>query len=70
MSTFLFQLELPDIVFEQIVFNTRPKIEKHMLIVVDNSTNEEQLSQPTLTNNKPFKVAITFLSGYNGIFMY
>ena len=35
---------------------------------MDNSTHEEHLSQPLQTNNKQFKIAITFLTGYNGIF--
>ena len=29
---------------------------------------EEHLSQPLQTNNKQFKIAVTFQSGYNGIF--
>ena len=53
---------------EQIAYNTRPKIEEHMLIIKDKSTHEEHLSQPLQTNNKQFKMAITFLSAYNGIF--
>ena len=53
---------------EQIAFNTRPKIEEHLLIVMHVSTHEEHLSQPLQTNNKQFKVAITFLSGYNSLF--
>ena len=53
---------------EQIAFNTRPKIEEHLLIVMKESTHEEHLSQPLQTNNKQFKVAITFLSGYNSLF--
>ena len=61
-------MELPSKILEQIAFNTRPKIEEHMLIVMDRSTHEEHLSQPLQTNNKQFKVAITFLSAYNGIF--
>ena len=61
-------MELPSKLLEQIAFNTRPKIEEHMLIVMDKSTHEEHLSQPLKTNNKQFKIAITFLSGYNGIF--
>ena len=32
------------------------------------STDEEHLSQPLQTNNKQFKIAVTFLTGYNGIF--
>ena len=39
-----------------------------MLNVMDKSTHEEYLSQPLQTNNKQFKIAVTFLSGYNGIF--
>ena len=61
-------MELPSKLLEQIAFNTRPKIEEHMLIVMVKSTHEEYLSQPLQTNNKQFKLAITFLTGYNGIF--
>ena len=61
-------MELPTIILERIAFNTRAKIEEHMLIVMDKSTHEEHLSQPLQTNNKQFKIAITFLSAYNGIF--
>ena len=39
-----------------------------MLIVVDKSSHEEHLFQPLQTNNKQFKIAVTFLSAYNGIF--
>ena len=35
---------------------------------MDESTHEEHLSQPLQTNNKQFKMAVTFLTGYNGIF--
>ena len=61
-------MELPSKLLEQIAYNTRPKIEEHMLIVMDKSTHEEHLSQPLQTNIKQFKIAVTFLSGYNGIF--
>ena len=53
---------------EQIAFNTGPKIEEHLLIVMDKSTYKEHLSQPLQTNNKQFKIALTILSGYTGIF--
>ena len=53
---------------EQIAYNTRPKIEEHMLIIMDKITHEEHLSQPLQTNKKQFKIAITYLVGYNGIF--
>ena len=39
-----------------------------MLIVMDKSAHEEHLSQPLPTNKKQFKIAVTFLTGYNGIF--
>ena len=61
-------MELPSKLLEQIAFNTRPKIEEPMLIVMDKSTHEEHLYQPLQTNNKQFKIAVTFLTGYNGIF--
>ena len=61
-------MELPSELLEQIGFNTRAKIEEHMLIVMDKSTHEEHLSQPLQTNNKQFKIAVTFLTGYSGIF--
>ena len=61
-------MELSSKLLEQIAFNTRPKIEEHILIVMDNSTHEEHLSQPLQTNNKQFKIAVTFLTAYNGIF--
>ena len=61
-------MELPSKLLEQIAFNTRSKVDEHMLIVMDKSTHEEHLSQPLQTNNKQFKIAVTFLSAYNGIF--
>ena len=61
-------MELPSQLLEQIAFNTRPKIEEHMLVVMDKSTHEDYLFQPLQTNNKQFKLAVTFLSGYNGFF--
>ena len=36
-------MELPNKLLEQIAFNTKPKIEEHMLIVMDESTHEEHL---------------------------
>ena len=61
-------MELPSKLLEQIAFNTRPKIEEHMLIIMDKSVHEEHLSESLQTNNKQFKIAITFLTGCNGIF--
>ena len=61
-------MELPSKLLEQIAFNTRPKIEEHILVIMNKSTHEEHLSQPLQTNNKQFKIGVTFLTGYNGIF--
>ena len=61
-------MELPSQLLEQIAYNTRSRIEEHMLIVMNKSTHEEHLSQPLQTNNKQYKIAVTFLTGYNGIF--
>ena len=61
-------MELPSKLLEQIAINTRPKTEEHMLIVMDKSTHEGHLFQPLQTNNKQFKIAVTFLTGCNGIF--
>ena len=59
---------LPSKLLEQIAYNSRSKIEEHMLNIMDKSTHEEHLFQPSQTNNKQFKIAIKFLSAYNGIF--
>ena len=61
-------MELPIKVLKQIAYNTRSKKEEHMLIVMDESTHKEPLSQPLQANSKQFKLAVTFLTGYNGIF--
>ena len=61
-------MELPSKLLEQIAYNTRPKIEEHMLIVMEKSTHEQHLFQPLQTNKKQYKIAVTFLTGYNGVF--
>ena len=61
-------MELPSKLLEQIAFNTRPKVEEHILFDMDKSTHEEHLSQPLQTNNKQFEITVTFLAAYNGIF--
>ena len=61
-------MELPGKISEKITFNTKPQTEEHKLIDMDKSTNEENVFPPLQTNNKQFKVAITFLTAYNGIF--
>ena len=59
-------MELPSKKLKQISYNTRPKIEEHISIVMDKSTHEEHLSQPLQTHNKQFETATNFLTGYNG----
>ena len=61
-------MEIASKLLEQIAYNTRPKIEEHILIIMNKATHEEHLSQPLQTNNKQFKIVVTFLSAYNGIF--
>ena len=61
-------MEIVSNLSEQIAFNTRPKIEEHILIIMNKSTHEEHLFQTLQTNNKQFKIAVTFLSAYNGNF--
>ena len=61
-------MELPSKLLEQIAFNTRPKVEEHMLVLMNKSTHEEHLFQSLQTNIKQLKIAVTFLTGYNGIF--
>ena len=62
-------MTIPSKIIEQIAFNTRPKIEGHILVATNNSTHEQHLSQPLQTRKKPFERAVTFLTGYNGIFI-
>ena len=47
-------MELLSKTLEPIAFNRRPKIEEVMLLIMDNSTHEEHLSQPLQTNSKQF----------------
>ena len=50
-------MELPSKILEQSAFDRGPKIEEHMLIVMHNSTHQEQLSQLLQTNNKQFFIS-------------
>ena len=61
-------MELPSELLEQMAFNTRPKIEEHMLIILDKSIHEEHSFQPIQKNIIQFKIASIFLSANNGIF--
>ena len=62
------KMELPISLLGQIAFNTRSKNEEHMLIILNESIHEGHLYQPLQTNKKQFKIAVTFLTAYNGIF--
>ena len=61
-------MEPPKKLLEQIEFDTRRKIEDHMLMVIDKYTHEEKSSQPLQTISKQFEIAVTFLTRYNGNF--
>ena len=61
-------MELPSKVLEQIAFDTRPKIQENNLVVLDKTIHEKHLSQSLPTYNKQCKIAVTFLTGYNGVF--
>ena len=61
-------MKLPSKLLEQIANNTRSRIEKQLLIVMNESTHEENLCQALQTSIKQFKIAVTFLTGQNGIF--
>ena len=62
-------MELPIKLLEEIVYSTKPKIEEHLLIIMDDSIYEEHLSQPLQTNDKQLIIALTFLTAYNDIFI-
>ena len=62
------KMEIPSKLLDQIAFDTRSKIEEHLLIGMNKSTHAKHLSQPLQASNKQFKIAMTFLFGYNGIF--
>ena len=61
-------MELPSKLVEQIAFNTRTNIVEHILTAMDKFTHEEHLSQSLQINNKQFKLAVTFWTGYNDLF--
>ena len=61
-------MELLSKLLEQIAYNTGPKVEELMLVVMDKRTHEEHLSQSLQTNNEQIEIPVTFLTGYNGIF--
>ena len=52
-------MKLPSKILEQITFITRPKLQEHMMIVMDKSMHVEHLSQSLQTNDKQFNIAVT-----------
>ena len=54
------EMEHPSKLLKQIAFKTRSKIEEHILVVMDKSAREEQLSQPLENYKKQFEKALTF----------
>ena len=61
--------KLPSKILEQYDFDTRPKKEEHIWInSMDKSTHEEHLSQSLQTNDKQFRITVSFLADSNGIF--
>ena len=56
-------MEVSSKLLEQIAYNTRSRVEVHMLVTMDKSRHEEHLYQPFQTNNKEFKIAVTLLTG-------
>ena len=68
LISFLLNMIPTSKLLEQIVFKKRPKIEKHTLYVMEYYTEVENLSHPLHTNNKQFKIGVTFPTDYNGIF--
>ena len=63
-------MELPSNLIQQKIFNTKPNFKKHMLNNLDKSIHEHHLSQLIQTINEQFKIALTFLTGYNAIFIF
>ena len=53
-------MEIASKLLQQKVYNTRPKIEEHILVIMNKSNHEEHLLQPLQTNNKQFRIAVTF----------
>ena len=63
-------MELPSKMLEQIAYNTRPKTEEHMSIVIfmEKSTHEEHLFQPLHFDDRQFEMTEKSLTDYIGIF--
>ena len=53
-------MELSSDILELIAFNTRPKIENHMVIIMDKSKHDESLAQLTQTKEMKSKSLLVF----------
>ena len=54
----------------QMFFNIRSETEKHILVVVDRSTQEEKLCPPLQTIIEHLKSDVTSIADYNGVFEF
>ena len=63
-------MELHAKTLKQFPFNTRSKIEEHLLKVMDKNTHGEHLHQPLQTNIKQFKIATIFLTSHDESFNF
>ena len=63
-------MELLSKILERTAFNTRPKVEEHVLNIIDKPTHEEHKFQLLHTHNKQYKLflIVTFLDVTNGSF--
>ena len=61
-------MHLPSKNLKRIALITGAKIEQYFRNVLDKSIHEEHLSLQLQTNIEQFKLAVNFLTGYNGIF--
>ena len=61
-------MDTPNEQMEQRAFNTTTQFVEKLFNEMNKSTHRENLSQPLRTMNKQFKTAVTFLTGYNGVF--
>ena len=53
-------MELANKLLDQNAFNTRPKIEEQLLIVMDKSIHEENSAQPLQTKKNSVKSVLLF----------
>ena len=63
-------MELASLLSQQLASDTQPIKEKNILNVMDKSTPGQNLSQQLKITIKHFKIAITFLYDYSGIFKF